>query len=109
MGIVYENGRNKSGNPVKIQREIDFIASKGNRKVYIQSAFAMPDAEKQSAELKPFSLTGDSFPKIIIRNDIGKSWYDDNGILNINLIDFLLDDSVIWTKGMKTNNSTCLS
>ena len=95
VGIVYENGRNKSGNPVKIQREIDFIASKGNRKVYIQSAFAMPDAEKQSAELKPFSLTGDSFPKIIIRNDIGKSWYDDNGILNINLIDFLLDDSVI--------------
>ena len=55
----------------------------------------MPDAEKQAAELKPFSLTGDSFPKIIIRNDIGKSWYDDNGILNINLIDFLLDDSVI--------------
>ena len=95
VGIVYENGRNKSGNPVKIQREIDFIASKGNRKVYIQSAFAMPDAEKQAAELKPFSLTGDSFPKIIIRNDIGKSWYDDNGILNINLIDFLLDDSVI--------------
>ena len=55
----------------------------------------MPDAEKQSAVLKPFSLTGDSFPKIIIRNDIGKYWYDDNGILNINLIDFLLDDSVI--------------
>ena len=63
----------------------------------------MPDAEKQAAELKPFSLTGDSFPKIIIRNDIGKSWYDDNGILNINLIDFLLDDSVIWA----VENSSC--
>jgi predicted AAA+ superfamily ATPase len=95
VGIVYENGKNKSGNQVKIQREIDFIASKGYRKVYIQSAFAMPDTEKQSTELKPFSLTGDSFPKIIIRNDIGKSWYDDNGVLNINLIDFLLNDSVI--------------
>ena len=94
VGIVYENGKNKSGNQVKIQREIDFIASKGNRKIYLQSAFAMPDAEKRSAELKPFSLTGDSFPKIIIRNDIGKSWYDDNGVLNINLIDFLLDGSI---------------
>ncbi|MBQ9777059.1 MAG: ATP-binding protein [Lentisphaeria bacterium] len=95
VGIVYENGKNKSGNNIRIQREIDFIASKGNKKVYIQSAFAMPDAAKQAAELKPFSLTGDLFPKIIIRNDIGKSWYDDNGVLNISLIDFLLDQTII--------------
>lgn len=95
VGVVYETGKNKSGNQVKLQREIDFIATKGNQKIYIQSAFSMPDAEKQATELKPFSLTGDSFPKIIIRNDIGKSWYDDNGVLNINLIDFLLNDSLI--------------
>ncbi len=95
VGIVYENGKNKNGNNVPIQREIDFIATKGNKKIYIQSAFAMPDTEKQATELKPFSLTGDSFPKIIVRNDIGKSWYDDNGILNIGLIDFLLDES-LW-------------
>ena len=95
VGIVYENAKNKSGNYVKVQREIDFIASKGNKKVYLQSAFAMTDAEKQATELKPFRLTGDSFPKIIIRNDIGKTWYDDMGVLNIGLIDFLLDHSVV--------------
>ena len=95
VGVVYENSRNKSGHQIKVQREIDFIATKGGRKIYIQSAFSMPDAEKQATELKPFSLTGDSFPKMIIRNDVGKSWYDDNGILNVNLIEFLLDDSVI--------------
>ena len=46
-------------------------------------------------ELRPFTLTGDSFPKIVVRKDIGKRWYDDNGILNINVIDFLLDRELI--------------
>jgi len=55
----------------------------------------LPDAEKEMQELRPFSLTGDSFPKIIVRKDIRKRWYDDNGVLNIGLIDFLLDDSVV--------------
>ena len=95
VGIVYENGKNKSGANIKISREIDFIATKGNKKFYIQSAFAMPDEEKKRIELKPFSLTGDSFPKIVIRQDIGNPWYDDNGFLNIGLIDFLLDDSYL--------------
>ena len=95
VGIVYENGKSKNGANIKISREIDFIATKGNRKFYIQSAFAMPDEEKKTIELKPFSLTGDSFPKIVIRQDIGNPWYDDNGFLNISLIDFLLDDSYL--------------
>lgn len=67
----------------------------GGKRTYIQSAFALSDAEKKMQELRPFSLTGDSFPKIIVRKDIRKRWYDDNGVLNIGLIDFLLDDSVV--------------
>ena len=55
----------------------------------------MLSEEKQESELKPFSLTGDSFPKIVVRHDIGKRFYDDNGVLNISVIDFLLDDSVV--------------
>ena len=51
--------------------------------------------EKAQTELRPFSLTGDSFPKIVVRKDIGKRWYDDKGILNINVIDFLLDKDLI--------------
>ena len=46
-------------------------------------------------ENKPFGLTGDSFPKIIVRHDIRKRWYDDNGILNIGILDFLLDDTLV--------------
>ena len=51
--------------------------------------------EKMEMELRPFALTGDFFPKIVIRQDIGRRWYDDNGILNIGLLDFLLDKNSI--------------
>ena len=75
-------------------KEIDFIATKGGKKVYIQSAYAIENNEKSEQEISQFSLIKDAFPKIVVRRDIGKRWYDDNGYLNINLIDFLLDDSV---------------
>lgn len=91
VGVVYSREKNSSGNYSKTAREIDFVAVKGNRKVYVQSAFALPDEEKAAQELKPLSLTGDSFPKVIVRKDIRKRWYDDSGVLNIGLIDFLLD------------------
>lgn len=91
VGVVYSREKNSSGNYSKTAREIDFVAVKGNRKVYVQSAFALPDDEKAAQELKPLSLTGDNFPKVIIRKDIRKRWYDDSGVLNIGLIDFLLD------------------
>ena len=91
IGIVYSFEKSKAGNPMQVPREIDFIASKGGKKVYIQSAYAMETDEKAITEMKPLSLTGDSFPKIVVRHDIRKRWYDDNGVLNINIIDFLLD------------------
>lgn len=95
VGVVYSNEKNANGSYSKTAREIDFIASKGGKKIYIQSAFALPDEAKTEQELRPFALTGDSFPKIIVRKDIRKRWYDDNGVLNIGLTEFLLDDSVI--------------
>ncbi len=95
VGVVYSRELNKNNNSVRVPREIDFVVNVNGKKTYIQSAYAMDTEEKRNAEARPFSLTGDSFPKIIVRKDIGKRWYDNDGILNINLIDFLLDDSVI--------------
>lgn len=94
VGVVYSNEKNDNGSYSKTAREIDFIASKGGKKVYIQSAFALLDEAKTEQELRPFALTGDSFPKIIVRKDIRKRWYDDSGVLNIGLTEFLLDDLV---------------
>ena len=95
IGIVYGTEKNRSGQTVQVPREIDFIATRGGRKTYIQSAYALPTEEKALTENRPFALTGDSFPKIIVRHDIRKRWYDDNGILNIGILDFLLDDRII--------------
>lgn len=95
IGIVYSSEKNAQGKVSQVAREIDFIANSGGKKTYIQSAYALGTEEKAITENKPFALTGDSFPKIIVRHDIRKRWYDDNGILNIGIIDFLLDDTVI--------------
>lgn len=95
VGVVGECVRNASGTYSRVQREIDFIATKGDRKVYIQSAFAMPTEDKRETERKPLLLTEDVFPKVIVRQDVGKPWYDDKGILNIGLLDFLLDGQAV--------------
>ena len=95
IGIVYGTAKNKSGQTVQVPREIDFIATRGGKKTYIQSAYALPTEEKALIENRPFALTGDSFPKIIVRHDIRKRWYDDNGILNIGILDFLLDGGIV--------------
>lgn len=95
IGIVYGAEKNKTGKTVQTAREIDFIATRGGKKTYIQSAYAMETEEKAAAEIRPFALTGDSFPKILVRHDIRKRWYDERGVLNINIIDFLLDGSLV--------------
>lgn len=95
VGVVYARTLNDNGSSVRVPREIDFVVNSGGKRTYIQSAYAMPTEEKAETEIRPFTLIGDSFPKIIVRRDIGKRWYDDNGILHINLIDFLLDKELI--------------
>ncbi len=85
VGVV-EDRRN--GN--KKLKEIDFIVNDFNRKIYIQSALKMNDQEKKDTELDSLKLIGDFFKKIMIRNDIPTSFYDD-GILHCRLLDFLLN------------------
>ncbi len=79
VGVVFARTVNEKGNSVRTPREIDFIVTSGSKKTYIQSAYSMPTEEKREAELRPFALTGDSFPKIVVRKDIGKRWYDEKG------------------------------
>lgn len=95
VGIVYACEKNKSNQLAQVAKEIDFIATRGNRKIYIQSAYAMENDDKIRTENKPLTLTGDFFPRIIVRHDISKRWYDDKGILNIGIVDFLLDDTLL--------------
>ncbi len=77
----------------KKQLEIDFVANKGNNKIYIQSALEMKTAEKVKQEQKSLLNVNDFFKKIIIVGDnIKRSRYD-NGIILMSIYDFLLDAS----------------
>ncbi len=71
--------------------EVDFVANLGSRRYYVQSAFAIPDAEKRAKEIRPFLNIGDSFKKIVVTGNNTPAWRDEQGILTINILDFLLN------------------
>jgi predicted AAA+ superfamily ATPase len=95
VGVVYSHETNARGNSVQLPHEIDFVVNRGGERVYIQSAYRMESEQKKQSEIRPFFLTGDAFRKIIIRDDVGRRWFDEKGILNLNLTDFLLDDAIV--------------
>ena len=74
------------------QLEVDFVANKGDKRYYIQSAFALSDEQKREQELASLKKINDSFKKIIITRDDIAPYHDDNGVLIIGLMDFLLRD-----------------
>ena len=92
VGVIPIVEKNATGNRVQKNCEIDFIATKGNKRYYIQSALSMDDETKEKTEIRPLKAVDDSFKKIVVSKSYGKSWIDDDGILRINLIDFLLDE-----------------
>ena len=86
---VVEKG--KDAKPVKKQLEVDFICNKGSKKYYIQSAYMLETEAKMAQEIRPFLKINDSFKKIVITSDIPKPFYNDQGILIMNVYDFLLN------------------
>lgn len=86
VGVV-EDRRNDN----KKLKEIDFVVNDFDKKIYIQSALRMDEQEKKKTELDSLKLTADFFKKIVIRNDIPTSFYDDDGIMHCRLLDFLLN------------------
>ena len=83
----------EDGKRERVQLEIDFIATLGSKKYYIQSAFSLPDADKVKQEKASLLNVNDSFKKIIIVKDIIKPQRDENGIVTINLYVFLLNEN----------------
>lgn len=80
----------REGNSKK-QLEIDFVANKGNNKIYIQSALEMKTQEKVQQEQKSLLNVNDFFKKIIIVGDNVKKSRFENGIIIMSIYDFLLD------------------
>ena len=76
----------------KKQLEVDFVANQGNKRYYIQSAIALPDQENMDQEQASLIKISDSFKKIIVVNSNTPVWRNDQGILVMNLYDFLLNE-----------------
>ena len=91
VGTVESREKDAAGKEIRVQREIDFIASLGSKKYYIQSAYAIPSQEKYVQETMSFERTMDSFKKIIIVEKNMKPRYDENGYLMMGVKEFLLD------------------
>jgi predicted AAA+ superfamily ATPase len=71
--------------------EIDFVANQGSKRYYIQSAFALPDAEKRMREERPLVSVNDSFKKIVVVGGNVKLSRDEQGITTMGMREFLLD------------------
>lgn len=91
VGNIYHRIRNAAGQQQRVILEIDFVCNKGSERIYIQSAWRMPDAEKMKQEKRSLCLVGDSFRKLLIVGEHTKSWNDENGIQTMSIYDFLLD------------------
>lgn len=92
VGVV-ESKETIDGKRKLKQLEIDFVASKGAKKYYIQSAYEMPTEEKLRQEKRSLIKVGDSFKKIVVVKDNIRPQTDEEGIVTMGLINFLLDQN----------------
>lgn len=91
IGVVVVNETDQNGKKIRKQLEIDFVCNKGSKRYYIQSALALSDTSKIQQEQRPLISTGDGFKKIIITRDALAPLYNDEGVLVMNVFDFLLN------------------
>ena len=91
VGVVTRYVRNEDGKQSRKQLEIDFVCNKGDRRYYVQSAYAIPSKQKREQEEGSLLEVDDSFKKVMVVRDPVVPRYDDKGVLVIGVQDFLLD------------------
>ena len=93
VGNIFHRVRNEAGKQQRVTLEVDFVCNKGSERIYIQSAYKMPDVEKMEQEKRSLKLVDDSFRKIIVVGEHTKTWSDEKGIQIVSIYDFLLTPS----------------
>ncbi len=91
IGVVELRDENRS----RKQLEVDFVATRGDRTYYIQSALTISDSEKREQESRSLANIDDHFTKIIIAKDANFAGHERNGIVTLGLLDFLLDFDIL--------------
>ena len=93
VGVIMQHETNEKGTNIRKQLEIDFVCNQGSKRYYIQSAYAIPDQAKMEQEQRSLMLTGDFFKRIIITKYTPAPYYNESGVLIVNVYDFLLNEN----------------
>lgn len=93
VGVIMQYETNEKGTSIRKQLEIDFVCNQGSKRYYIQSAYAIPDQAKMEQEQRSLMLTGDFFKRMIITKDTPAPYYNESGVLIMNVYDFLLNEN----------------
>lgn len=89
VGVIEKFVQNTDGSNSRNYLEVDFVCNKGYDRVYVQSAYALPSEEKREQELRALKMIDDSFQKVVIVAGLQPTYRNDDGILILNLLDFL--------------------
>ena len=95
VGVVEVRRSDGQGGKTLYQLEIDFVVNVDVRKVYVQSAFRIPDEAKMIQETASLRASGDFFRKIVVTGGNERPWADESGILHVGVIPFLLDKAIM--------------
>lgn len=93
VGVVTVYGKDDKSISQRKQLEVDFVCNQGSKRCYIQSAMRLPTEEKREQEVLSLRNIGDSFLKFVITEDPIKRYQDDNGVVFMNIYDFLLSEN----------------
>jgi len=92
VGVVTVYEKDEKEQTRRVQLEVDFVCNQGSKRCYIQSALSLPTEEKKKQELRSLERVDDSFQKFIITQDSIKRYQDNNGIIFMNIFEFLMDE-----------------
>ncbi len=95
VGNVEVNTVDEKGTKVRRMLEVDFVCNRGYKRCYIQSVLSLPDREKMQQESASLLRIDDSFMKYVITGDRIKKYQNDDGIVIMNVLDFLLDEQSV--------------
>lgn len=95
VGVVTQNLKDENGVSVRKQLEVDFVCNQGSKRYYIQSALRLSTDEKREQELRSLKLIDDNFQKFVITEDPISMYQDNNGVVYMNIYEFLLNDHIL--------------
>lgn len=95
VGVIEKNILNEKGNGTTLNLEVDFVANKGSKRIYVQSCYSFADQTKQKNEERPFKEINDNFERILVVMNLPiRSYQTEDGIKIISLTDFLLNQNL---------------